>query len=164
MSPRFPPPGAGFLLVVAGILGAAGFLGWGFSTPLLDRVWSLLQRTEIAGFQGLTDREADHLEAALARHPSLAQELLGNRAARIVEPSEERWCALARQHLVVSSGWRGKDRLRISLEVGEEALPVSVRIRGPGLDEELGFEEVGAQELSLPLEGHGAPALLRVSL
>ena len=95
MSRRVSLPGAGFLVLAVGWSFVLGFLVWGLSTPLLDRVWQLTERMQQADFNGLDDDEVRDLEDAVAAHPELGRDILGRRMIRVVEPTTQRWSSLA---------------------------------------------------------------------
>lgn len=164
MSRRLHLPGAGFVILVVGWILVIGFLGWGFSTPLLDRVWQLNQRMEHADFQGLEDDEAADLEEAITRHPDLGREILGNRLVRIVEPSIKRWCALAKQHLVFSEDWVKNQVLVIDVDFAPEMFPLELRLVGAGLDNTIEFVAPGPAVIPLSFAERGGPVLVRARL
>lgn len=164
MSRRIPRPGAGFFVLAAGWILVLSFLTWGLSTPLLDRVWELTTRMQHVDFDGLSDRESEDLEAAIARYPALGRDILGNRTVRIVEPTSQRWNALARQHLLIAEDWRGPQTLEVSVELVPEALPVELRLKGPGLDEALEIEAPGTVEVPVDLPAGATPLVIRVRL
>lgn len=164
MSRRLPRPGAGFLILAMGWIFVVGFLGWGFSRPLLDRVWELTTRMQHADFDGLTDSEVEDLEAGIARYPALGRDVLGRRPVRIMEPASQRWCPLARQHLLVSEDWRGPQVLEVSVDLVPEALPVELHLQGPGLEETLDLEAPGTVEVPVDLPAGAGPILIRVRL
>ena len=164
MSRRFYLPGAGFVVLVAGWILVFGFLGWGFSTPLLDRIWQINQRMEHADFQGLKDDEVADLEAAITRYPDLGREILGNRLVRIVEPSIKRWCALPAQHLVFSEDWVENQVLVIDVDFAPETFPMELRLVGAGLDNTIEFVAPGPAVIPLSFAERDGPVLVRTRL
>jgi hypothetical protein len=164
MKRRFPRPGAGFIVLAVGTFLVVGFLVWGFSTPLLDRVWKIMTRMEQAEFAGLEPQEVEDLERAIERYPELGRDILGQRQVRIVEPSAQRWSVLGRQHLLVSEGWRGAQILELQIDLSPDALPLEVHLRGPDLDETVEVEESGVVEIPVDLAASDGPILLRVHL
>jgi len=163
MKPGFSPPGAGFVILVIAWGLVIGFLWWGASSPLLDRVWRMTQRMQHADFRGLTDEEAADLEEALRRHPDLGREILGARAARIVEPATRRWCSLPLQHLVVSEEWSDQV-LVVETDLVPDALPVELRLDGPGVAALLEIEEPGEVTVPLAPSTGSGPVMVKVRL
>ncbi len=164
MSRRFYLPGAGFVVLVVGWILVIGFLLWGVSTPLLDRVWQMNQRMEHEGFQGLENDEVEDLEEAIARHPDLGRQILGNRLVRLVEPSIKRWCALSKQHLVFSEDWAENQVLVIDADFAPEVFPVELHLVGAGLDNTIELVAPGPAVIPLSFaEGEG-PVLVRALL
>ncbi len=164
MSRRFSRPGAGFVVLTGGLILVLGFLVWGLSTPLLDRVWELGVRMQHADFEGLEDREVEDLEEAVARYPDLGREILGQRRIRVVEPTTQRWCALGRQHLLVSEDWRGDQVLEVQTDLVPEALPLDLHLEGPGVNEVLEIEVQGLRSIPVQLPPGDGPSLIRVRL
>jgi len=164
MSRRIPRPGAGFVILAAGWILVIGFLVWGLSTPLLDRIWQLTERMQSADFAGLEDDEVEDIEEAIAVYPDLGREILGRRVVRIVEPAQQRWSALGRQHLLVSEAWRGDRVIEIRTDLAADALPLDLRLEGPGVDETIEIEVPGLIDLPVNLPISDGPILLRVRL
>jgi hypothetical protein len=77
-------PGAGFVVLVAGLCGAAAFFVWGLQTPRLEQVWRL--QLELGqGTRGpLSTAEFALLNDALARHPELAADWLEGAPWRVL--------------------------------------------------------------------------------
>ena len=164
MKRRFYLPGAGFVVLVAGWVLVFGFLGWGFSTPLLDRVWQINQRMEHADFQGLEEDEVADLEEAIARHPDLGRQILGDRLVRLVEPSIKRWCALPEQHLMFSKDWAENQVLVIHADFAPEAFPMELHLVGAGLDNTVEIVAPGPAVIPLSFAEREGPVLVRARL
>lgn len=164
MSRRFPRPGAGFVVFTVGWILVIGFLIWGFSTPLLDRIWQINERMQRADFAGLEDSEVADLEAGIARYPELGREILGRRELRIVEPTSQRWSALGRQHLLISENWRGEQVIEVETDLSPDALPMELSLEGCGVHEVLEIEGSGLVQIPVQLLPGDGPALLRVRM
>ena len=88
---RFTPPSLGFCLIVLTYLLTAGFFAWGLSTPPLDRVWQLHHQLKTGDLYALGRDDRELLEAAMARHPELAQALLSSGQIGIISAHRDGW-------------------------------------------------------------------------
>jgi len=164
MRARFPRPGAGFIILAISLVLVVCFMVWGFSTPLLDRVWEIMVRMEQADFAGLEPGEVEDLEAAIEHYPDLGREILGRRPVRVLEPAVQRWSVLEHQHLLVSETWRGEQLLELQVELSPDDLPLVVQLRGLGFEETVEVEAPGLVEIPVELAPGDGPGMLRVAL
>jgi hypothetical protein len=81
-------PGAGFLLFVSVVVGAATFFVWGGATPRLERVWKLQIELENGDGDGLSKRERALLQDTLTRYPDLADAMLDGATMGLVSAND----------------------------------------------------------------------------
>ena len=159
-------PGGGFILLVVVIALVSAFFAWGLSEPDLDRFWFLKQRVEQHVIE-LDDEELAFLDEMLRRHRVMAEDVLDDTGAQLIEPTVEGWTPQPLTHLVVSPV--GEDGLEIEVECRSAVLhPVSVTFTARNLHRTLSFED--DEKLSFTIEpemttaGPDEPFIVRVEV
>ena len=166
---RFTPPSLGFCLIVLTYLLTAGFFAWGLSTPPLDRVWQLHHQLKTGDLYALGRDDRELLEAAMARHPELAQALLSSGQIGIISAHRDGWIDTPEVSIVRTPRSLARSLVldvqtppehlpyRIQLQAGTWQRSLEVKTRGP-LGIELPPAPPVAQLLTLKLEGAGLRA------
>ncbi|MDI7267676.1 MAG: hypothetical protein QME96_06750 [Myxococcota bacterium] len=157
-------PGGGFLLLVAGWGGLAGFLGWGLGEPDLDRAWRLLHEAD-RGVVQWTAADYETLDRCMTAHPEIAFDRLGGKRVKFLERTTGGWTTEPQVHLVV--GPLGPEGLRLRVECrGARRYPVTVELEAGGFRRSSAFAGDGEAVVELPVgaspHGPGRPFLARV--
>jgi hypothetical protein len=128
----------------------AAFFIWGFSTPDLDRVWTLHHELKIGKLTKLKAGDRALLEACMARHAELARDLMDGDDLGIVSAHSEGWIATPTA-TVLRTEKAGRYRaLSLEIQTPRDLLPYRIEVRGRGWSEKLEVTEQGVQEIDLP--------------
>ena len=145
---RWPSPG--FLAVCATYVLVAAFFVWGFSTPDLDRVWTLHHELKIGKLMKLKSKDRVLLEECMARHPRLAGDLLDNAKIGIISAHSEGWIATPTA-TILRTVKAGKYRsLILGIQTPRDLLPYRIVVRGRGWKKAREISEQGRLEIDLP--------------
>jgi hypothetical protein len=130
---RLPPgarlPSIGFVLFVLIHVVAVGFLVWGFSTPRLDRVWTLHHQLKIGDVSKLDQKDHALLEGSLADHPTLARALISRGDIGVISANRDGWIETPFVTLV-RTGDSKTTELLLNVETSPEHLPFKVELEG----------------------------------
>ncbi|MBN1611337.1 MAG: hypothetical protein JW940_32185 [Polyangiaceae bacterium] len=159
---QWPSFGFGILVASYGLLAAV--LTWGFTTPELDRAWRVIQRTREPDFTGLRRSELQTLSAALQRHPGLAGALAQRSPVGFLEPSPDDCTAMPLSHLLVQPAPADSLRIDVAAHGDSSAFPLTVSLRGGGIDRTLRFEHPVQSSFVLSPGHPRVPILLTVTL
>jgi hypothetical protein len=141
-------PSAGFCALVIGYAACFAFLGWGLSTPPLDRVWQLHHELKIGRTSALSVADHELLAAALRRHPRLGEALLGAGHIGVISAQRDNWVETAEVTLVRTPQARA-EQLSVELPPPPEPRPIEVSLSGAGWQRALPSE--GKSELVFDL-------------
>jgi hypothetical protein len=141
-------PSVGFCALVIGYGACFAFLGWGLSTPPLDRVWQLHHELKIGRTRALSADDHELLAAALRRHPQLGAALLGAGHIGVISAQRDNWVETAEVTLVRTPQARA-EHLSVELPAPPEPRPVQVSLSGSSWQKTLPSE--GASELVFDL-------------
>jgi len=165
--PSTPPrrrrlPSSGFVAVCATYLVAAAFLAWGFSTPPLERVWTLHHELKIGKLGAPNGSDRKLVQAALHRHADLAHALLPEGEIGLVSAHNDGWIATPEATIVRTPAARDRV-LKLDVETPRDLLPFTVDVRGDGWRKSANVTQHGSYELDLPA-AHPGPELILVRL
>ena len=156
-------PSLGCLAVCATYLLAAAFFIWGFSTPDLDRVWTLHHELKIGKLQKLKAGDRALLEDCMARHAELASDLMDGAEIGIISAQSDGWIATPTA-TILRTGKAGSYRaLSLEIQTPRDLLPYKIEVRGRDWGEKLEVTEQGVQEIDLP-DPPGAPEVIEVRM
>jgi hypothetical protein len=148
-APRRRRPSAGFVAVCANYLLAAAFLGWGLTTPDLDRVWTLHHELKI-GERGMPrgeDRAV--MTRALRQHAELANALLAEGEIGLISANDDGWITTPDATILRTP--RAQARLlRLDVETPRDLLPFKVEVEGDGWDRHLEIKAQQSYTVALP--------------
>lgn len=133
-------PSVGFVLVVLVHCAAAAFLVWGFSTPRLDRVWTLHHELKIGDVSKLKDDDRVLLESALADYPSLAKALISRGDIGVVSAHRDGWIETPIVTLARTADSKTSELL-LDVETSPEHLPFKVEFESNTWKHELDVTE-----------------------
>jgi hypothetical protein len=158
-------PGAGFVLLVVVTALVSAFLAWGLGEPDLDRFWFLKQMAEQHAIE-LDDEELAFLDGMIRTHGVMAEDVLDDTGAQLIEPTVEGWTPERLTHLVVAPVGEGRE---IEVECRGAALhPVTVTFTAPRLEKTLSFEDDGTLgftiEPGMATAGPDEPFIVRVEV
>lgn len=128
---RLPPgarlPSFGFVLFVLIHVVAVGFLVWGFSTPRLDRIWTLHHQLKIGDVSKLNDEDQTLLESTIVDHPTLARALISRGDVGVISANRDGWIETPFVTLV-RTGDSKTHELWLNVETSPEHLPFKVEL------------------------------------
>jgi hypothetical protein len=145
---RWPSPGC--LAVCATYLLVAAFFVWGFSTPDLDRVWTLHHELKIGKLLKLKAGDRALLEECMARYSRLARDLLDKQEIGIISATSDGWIATPAA-TILRTGQSGRFRaLALEIQTPRDMLPYRIVFRGRGWKKVQEVSEQGRIEIELP--------------
>jgi hypothetical protein len=141
---------------------AAVFLAWGFTTPALDRVWTLHHELKIGKLGAPNGSDRKLVQSALHRHGELAHALLPEGEIGLVSAHNDGWIATPEATIVRTPAARARV-LRLDVETPRDLLPFTVDVRGEGWRKQAKVAQHGSYELDLP-KAPAEPELILVRL
>lgn len=145
---RWPSPGC--LAVCATYLLVAAFFVWGFSTPDLDRVWTLHHELKIGKLLKLKAGDRALVEDCMARHPRLARDLLDGAEIGVISANSDGWIATPTA-TILRTGQAGEYRsLTLEIQTPRDLLPYRIVVRGRDFEKPREVDEQGRLEIDLP--------------
>jgi len=145
---RWPSPGC--LAVCTTYVLVAAFFIWGFSTPDLDRVWTLHHELKIGKMEKLKAGDRALLEECMARHSGLARDLLDNAEIGIISAHSEGWIATPTATILRTTNSEKYRSLILEVQTPRDLLPYRIIVRGRGWEETREVDEQGRLEIDLP--------------
>lgn len=142
-------PSAGFCTLLLSYGACFAFLGWGFSTPPLDRVWQLHHELKIGRTGALSATDHELLASALRRHPLLGDALLGAGHIGVISAQRDGWVETAEVTIVRTPKARA-ERLWVGLPAAPEPRPAQLSLRGAGWERTLASDGASAVVFDLP--------------
>jgi len=143
-------PSWGCLAVCATYVLVAAFFIWGFSTPDLDRVWTLHHELKIGKLLKLKAGDRALLEECMARHPRLARDLLDNEEIGIISAHSEGWIATPTATILRTTNSEKYRSLILEVQTPRDLLPYRITVRGRGWKKTQKVDEQGRLEIDLP--------------
>lgn len=159
--PPPPPklPSVGFVLIVLVHCAAAAFLFWGFSTPRLDRVWTLQHQLKIGDVSKLKDDDRQLLERTLVDHSTLAKALIARGDIGVISANRDGWIETPFVTLVRTGDARTREIL-LNVETSPEHLPFKIEFEGKGWQQVLEIGERKEYRLELPPSSGAAEVIV----
>jgi hypothetical protein len=143
-------PSLGFVAVCATYVLVAAFFIWGFSTPDLDRVWTLHHELKIGRLQKLKAGDRALLEDCMAHHSQLARDLLDGEDIGIISANSDGWIVTPTA-TVLRTERAGRYRsLALDIQTPRDMLPYRIVVRGSGWEIAQEVGEQGQLEIDLP--------------
>ncbi len=143
-------PSWGCLAVCATYVLAAAFFVWGFSTPDLDRVWTLHHELKIGKLLKLKAGDRGLLEECMARHPRLARDLLDGEEIGIVSAHSEGWIATPTATILRTGKSEKYRSVVLEVQTPRDLLPYRIVVKGRDWEEPREVDEQGRLEIDLP--------------
>lgn len=84
-------PSGGFIAICLTYCLVFGFFMWGFTTPELDRVWTICHEIQSGKTTKLQNKDLIILSRNMAKYPNLAGELLKGKNIGLITPNNEGW-------------------------------------------------------------------------
>ncbi len=142
-------PSIGFVSIVVVHCTAVAFLFWGFSTPRLDRVWTLHHELKIGDISKLEDEDQDLLERAIIDHPSLAKALISRGDIGVISANRDGWIETPFVTLIRTGDAETRELL-LNIETSPEHLPFKVEVKGKGWERVIDVTERQEYRVELP--------------
>jgi hypothetical protein len=143
-------PSLGCLAVCTTYILVAAFFIWGFSTPDLDRVWTLHHQLKIGKLEKLKAADRALLEDCMARHAELARDLMDGDEIGIISAHSDGWIATPTATVLRTGKAERYRAMVLEIQTPRDLLPCHVEIRGRGWKERVEVDEQGVQEVDLP--------------
>lgn len=143
-------PSRGFVAVCAAYLLVAAFFAWGFSTPDLDRVWTLHHELKIGRLSKLRAADRVLLEECMARHPRLARELLNGDEIGIISAHGDGWLATPTATVLRTAQAQEYRSLALEVQTPRDLLPFRIVVKGNGWEKQQEVDQQGQFEIDLP--------------
>ena len=156
-------PSAGFVVFCLTACLVVAFFIFGFSTPDLDRIWSLHHLLKTGEMIELAPEDKKLLSAAMQRHPRLTRALLGGAEIGIVSAHLEGWIETSHVTVLRTAQSNQAARVLFDIQTPEEQLPVAVEIAGARWREERNIRQHGKFEIGLPTETED-PEIIEITL
>lgn len=153
-------PSLGFVGLIAVYTAVTLFFAWGFSTPDLDRVWRLHHELKIGKEMSTKDHRI--VEAAMSRHPQLADALLVEGRIGIVSAHDDGWIETPTATIVRTAASKS-DRVMLDVQTPPDLLPYTIHLSASGYERALRVEKHGSYEIALP-PANGQSSLITLSL
>jgi hypothetical protein len=147
-------PSFGFVAVVSMYTLVVAFFAWGFSTPDLDRVWTLHHKLKIGKIGKLNRGDRETLLRTAARHPRLARSLLSDRDAErgigLVSAHGDGWLETP-EATVLRTGESTEYRSMVfDIQCSEKRIPFTIEVRSDGWEKKIPVSKQGIERLKLP--------------
>lgn len=155
-------PSAGFLAVCTTYLAVFAFLGWGLSTPVLDRVWTLHHELKVGRRGSPKAPDLERIRDALERYPSLAGALLPDAEIGLLSAHRDGWLETPEATILRTA--KAQERvLQLEIDTPLDLLPFAIDVEGEGWHERVQAADHGVLEVKLP-ETKGRAELIVVRL
>lgn len=156
-------PSVGFVAVCLTYCLVAAFFLWGFSTPDLDRVWTLHHLLRTGELDRLTPEDRAIFSNAIVRHESLARVLLDGAEIGIESAHLDGWIATPCITLL-RTGQSGRfPSISMDVQTPQDLMPFSIVVKGNGWKKKLEVKKHGRFEIDLP-EPPDAPEIIEMIL
>lgn len=156
-------PSSGCLVVCICYALVAVFFAWGFSTPELDRVWTVHQQLKIGKLGKLSDHDRKLLDKCMARYPRLASDLLDGKQIGIISANNDGWIATPAVTVVRTERSGGTRSLQLEIQTPPDLLPYRIAVRGMGWKRTLQVKRQGQLAIALP-RPPPTPEVVEISL
>ena len=163
MTSRRKVPSIGFVAVCLTYCLVVAFFLWGFSTPDLDRVWTLHHVLKTGEMTELEPNDRKLLTDAMHRHQRLTSALLGGDDIGIISAHAQGW--IATPHVTILRTIKSKEytAIFIDAQTPEDLLPFTIRVEGDGWQDKVKVEKHGRYQVGIP-EIKGVPEIIEVEL
>lgn len=143
-------PSIGFVCLLLVYAGLVVFLAWGFTKPPLERVWELHHELKIGKVALLSAEDRQLVQAALERHPALADALLSDGKLGVISAHEGGWLEAPRATLIRAPDAPSGCQLRIEISGKAPKSALSATLEGSGWRREVRLDKQRATTLTLP--------------
>lgn len=156
------PPSIGFIAIVVVHIAAIAMLWWAFTTPRLDRIWTLHHELKIGHISKLKADDRKLLLAAMTDHPTLAGALIRRGDIGLVSANREGWLETPSATLVRTANAKTSAVL-VNVETSPEHLPFSIEFENGPWEYKLQVTERKEYRVDLPPATH-LPEVLTVEV
>ncbi len=163
MTSRRKLPSSGFVAVCLTYCLVAAFFLWGFSTPDLDRVWTLHHVLKTGDMTRLPPGDKKLLKDAMHRHERLTGALLGGDDIGIISAHAEGWIATPHVTILRTTKSKKYTAIFIDAQTPRDLLPFMIRIEGDGWKDKVQVEKHGRYQVGIPAI-KGVPEIIEVKL
>ena len=136
------------LLVVFGVV--AAFFIWCFSTPRLEKVWSIEQKLKTGGIEELSSRQKNILYDTLMDYPEYEEDLGGSDGVSILSPHLDGLVLSETATVFMGSKSEGCRGLLLEAGGAKGEFPFVVSLSGQTWEEEVTFRKPSELEFELP--------------
>ena len=143
-------PSVGFVAVCLTYCLVVAFFLWGFSTPNLDRVWTLHHLLKTGELDRLTPEDREILSDAIIRHESLAGALLDGGEIGIISAHLDGWIATPCVTLLRTSQSGRFRSISMDVQTPRDLIPFSIVVKGNGWKKKLEVKKHGRFKIDIP--------------
>ncbi len=143
-------PSVGFVAVCLTYCLVVAFFLWGFSTPNLDRVWTLHHMLKTGELDRLTPDDREILSDAIVRHEALAGALLDGAEIGIISAHLDGWIATPCVTLLRTTQSKPFRSISMDVQTPRDLIPFSIVVKGNGWKEKLDVKKHGRFEIDMP--------------
>lgn len=155
-------PSVGFVALVLVHMAAVAMLTWAFSTPRLDRIWTLHHELKIGKISKLKADDRQLLTEAMIDHPTLGHALIKRGDIGVVSANRDGWIEHPFATLVRTSNAKTAAIL-VNVETSPEHLPFSIEFESGPWEYNLQVTERKEYRVELP-QTDGAPEIITVEV
>jgi hypothetical protein len=156
-------PSFGFLIVCATYILVVVFFAFGFTTPDLDRVWTLHHFLKIGHIEQLDVEDRVLLDNAIKRHTKLTNALLGGEEIGIISAHMDGWISTPVATLLRTAKAEKFRAITVDVQTPEDLLPFEIKVKAKGWKKEVKLKNHGRIEIELPAVD-GTPEIIEVFL
>lgn len=143
------PPSIGFIALVVVHLAAAVMLWWAFTTPRLDRIWTLHHELKIGQISKLKADDRTLLLDAMLDHPALGSALIRRGDIGLVSANREGWIENPSATLLRTANAK-TSAILVNVETSPEHLPFSIEFESGPWEYKLQVTERKEYRVELP--------------
>lgn len=143
------PPSVGFVVLVVVYLSAAAMLVWAFSTPRLDRIWTLHHELKIGKISKLKAEDRQLLKTAMVDHPTLGKALITRGDIGLISANREGWIEDPFATLLRTANAK-TSAILVNVETSPEHLPFSISFESGPWEHTLEVTERKDYRIELP--------------
>ena len=147
--PRSRWPSLGFLAVCLTYGLVAVFFLWGFSTPRLDRIWTIRHELKIGEMRRLKKSDCRLLLQVLEQHAWVASEFLGGRGIGLISDESDGWISTPVATILRTAGAKTVQTMVLDVQTPVDLMPYGIVVEADSWKEKIEVHEPGVFKVAL---------------